>query len=291
MFSAQRAARHLRLPASAIACWLLVFFCCACGNPRANPEPDNRQAPDNAGPVSRPAVSLRPSHQAGDSFRTTRVLRVEELTESERFFTESEEITLTEVVRVDDTGRMLGVRRTWERSATRLVRGYGKGEEGRGELDGCTLELNLRGSGVEARVLAGNPDIRGANLLIEGFDTGLLPLDPVREGDHWVLEGSRLGGLNGFIEAMDFEIEKNRLTCQAAEITPGRARVSLQWSITGKWQGTAAVLEFSGEVSFDRQHRMVTAFRLGGGRQGSARQQIDIEVTRRPVKGWLDLEK
>lgn len=265
---------------------------CACGNPRTNPPPEN--LPDNkesTGPVERPAASLRPALSVGDKFRTTRTLRVEELTESERYFTESEEVTLTEVLRVDDSGRMLNVRRTWELSATRLVKGYGKGEEGRGELDGCTLELTQRANSVEAKVLAGNPSIRGANFLIEGFDTGLLPLDPVREGDFWVLEGSRLGGLNSFVEAMEFEIEKNKLTCQAMTITPDSARISLEWRITGKWQGTVAVLEFDGELTFDREQRMVSTFLLRGGRQGSAQQSITISVTRRPVSGWLDLDR
>lgn len=236
-------------------------------------------------------MSLRPAQSAGDKFRTTRTLQVEELTESERYFTESEEVTLTEVLRVDDSGRMLNVHRTWELSATRLVKGYGKGEEGRGELDGCTLELTQRNNGVEAKVLAGNPSIRGANFLIEGFDTGLLPLDPVREGDFWVLEGSRLGGLNQFVEAMQFEIEKNKLTCQAVEIKPGTARISLEWRISGEWQGSVAVLEFDGEFIFDRERRMVTAFKLSGGRQGSEKQSIEIAIARRPVSGWLDLDR
>ena len=270
----------------------LAICLAACGNPRTNPPPEN--LPDNresAGPTERPAAALRPAHSVGDKFRTTRTLRVEELTESERYFTESEEVTLTEVLRVDDTGRMLNVRRTWELSATRLVKGYGKGEEARGELDGCTLELTQRAAGVEAKVLAGNPGIRGANFLIEGFDTGLLPLDPVREGDFWVLEGSRLGGLNAFVEAMEFEIEKNKLTCQAIDINPDSARISLEWRITGEWQGSVAVLEFDGEFTFDRKQQMVTTLQLGGGRQGYNKQQIDIEVTRRPVSGWLDLDR
>ena len=283
---------YRKLLIAAVGCWLLAIGVAACGNPRTNPRPEN--LPDNkesTGPVERPAASLRPAHSVGDKFRTTRTLRVEELTESERYFTESEEVTLTEVLRVDDSGRMLNVRRTWELSATRLVKGYGKGEEGRGELDGCTLELTQRANSVEARVLAGNPSIRGANFLIEGFDTGLLPLDPVREGDFWVLEGSRLGGLNSFVEAMEFEIEKNKLTCQAVTITPASARISLEWRITGKWQGTVAVLEFDGEFTFDRKQRMVTAFKLSGGRQGNDRQSIEIAISRRPVTGWLDLDR
>ncbi|MBZ0135593.1 MAG: hypothetical protein K8I27_04375 [Planctomycetes bacterium] len=273
---------------------MLVICSAACGNPRTNPPPENAlDSNETTGPVERPAVSLRPGHSVGDKFRTTRALRVEELTETERYFTESEEVTLTEVLRVDDTGRLLGVRRAWELSVTRLVKGYGRGEEARGELDGCTLELTRRNNGVEAKVLAGNPGIRGANFLIEGFDTGLLPLDPVREGEFWVLEGGRLGGLNSFIEAMQFEIEKNKLTCQAVEISPSAARISMEWHITGKWQGAVAVLAFDGEFRFDRKSRMVTGLKLSGGRQGQrgAKQQIEIEVTRRSVQGWLDLDR
>lgn len=263
----------------------------ACGNPRAGGSADTGAAPPDNTPRARPSVTLRPQNKAGDLFRTTRKLRVEELTETERYLTESEETTLTEVLRVDDAGRLLSVRRSWESSFTRLTHGYGKGEEARGALDGSVLELTQKAGGVEARRIAGEADVRGANFLIEGFDTGLLPLDPVREGDYWQLEGNRLGGLNAFIEAMRFKIEKNKLTCQLSRVTPTEAEISLEWRISGELQDAAAVLVFSGELRFDRQAGMISSFSLKGGREGRDGTQIEISIDRRPVKGWLDLEK
>lgn len=274
----------------------LALLLAACGNPRANPQANDEPAINSAtdGPREpRAAVTLRPASVEGDSFRTTRTLRVEETTETERYITVSEEVTLTNVLRVDDAGRMLGVRRTWESSVTRLIRGYGQGEEARGELDGCTLELTQRANGVDAKVVSGDASIRGANFLIEGFDTGLLPLDAVRESDYWVLEGSRISGLNRFIEAMQFEIEKNKLTCQLASVDASSARISLDWRISGELRGTLAVLEFTGDLVFDRNAGMITSFKLKGGRQverGEA-QQIEISIKRRLVDGWLDLER
>jgi hypothetical protein len=263
----------------------------ACGNPRAGGSADTGAAPPENTPRARPAVTLRPLNKAGDQFRTTRRLHVEELTETERYLTESEETTLTEVLRVDDSGRLLSVRRSWEASFTRLTHGYGKGEEARGALDGSVLELTQKAGGVDVKRIAGEADIRGANFLIEGFDTGLLPLDPVREGDYWQLEGSRLGGLNVFIEAMQFKIEKNKLTCQLANVTPEQAEISLEWRISGELQGAAAVLVFRGELLFDRKVGMISSFHLKGGRDGRDGTQIEISISRRPVEGWLDLDK
>lgn len=263
----------------------------ACGNPRAAGGADTGSAPPENTPRARPAFTLRPLNKLGDQFRTTRKLHVEELTETERYQTESEETTLTEVLRVDDAGRLLAVRRSWEASYTRLTHGYGKGEEARGALDGSVLELTQKAGGVDVKRIAGEADIRGANFLIEGFDTGLLPLDPVRQGDYWQLEGNRLGGLNAFIEAMQFKIEKNKLTCQLSEVTPDQAVISLEWRISGELQDAAAVLVFNGELLFDRRAGMISSFSLKGGREGRGGTQIEISIIRRPVEGWLDLEK
>lgn len=267
----------------------------SCTNPRTEQPPGKAaegNSPRDGAPEARPSVSLRPSSSVGDQFRTTRTLRVEEATETERYLTESEEVTLTKVLRVDDSGRLLGVRRTWESSLTRLTHGFGKGEEARGELDGCTLELTQRASSVDVKLVVGNASVRGANFLIEGFDTGLLPLDPVRESDFWVLEGSRLSGLNRIIEAMQYVIDKNKLTCQLYELTPALARISLDWRISGEFQGAMSVLEFTGELVFDRIHKLISHFELKGGRQSerNAAQQIEISIARRAVSGWLDLD-
>jgi hypothetical protein len=282
--------RRLSLLATAAICTALA----ACSNPRANP-PDNGAPANNAagqaGPAKRPAASMRPASEVGDRFRTTRSLRVEENTETERYVTESEEVTLTEVLRVDDAGRLMAVRRGYERSVTRITKGYGDGKLAKGDLDGCTLELTRHVNGVKAKLVAGDASIRGANFLIEGFDTGLLPLDPVRESDYWVLEGNRLAGLNTFIEAMQFKIDKNKLTCQVAGVTPAQARVTLDWRLSGELRKSAAVMRFKGELVYDRKHHMISGFELSGGPEGSESQKIEINIKRRPVKGWLDLDR
>ena len=283
-------------------CCILICTLSACGNPRtgdrAGGGPDDAGTNAESAPTPRLRIELRPGSKAGDRFRTTRTLRVEELTETERYLTESEETTLTEVLRADDAGRLMSVRRTWESSVTRLTHGYGSGETATGDLDGCTLELTQRANSVEAVLISGNANVRGANFLVEGFDTGLLPFDPVRKGDYWQLEGNRLGGLNRFIEAMQFKIDKNKLTCQLNEVTPAKAVMSLDWRISGELGGVAAVLEFKGELVFDREAAIITDFNLNGGREGygredsaRAKQQIEITIKRRPVKGWLDLDR
>jgi hypothetical protein len=273
------------------ACCVLTLVLAACANPTTQPR-TNSPEPQPQGPVQRPEIELRPSYQPGQRFRTTRILRVEELTESERYYTEAEEVTLTEVQRVDDAGRLLAVRRAWETSATRLAKGYGRGELARGDLEGCTLELTQKATGVQARVVSGNPNVAGASFIIEGFDAAVLPLDPVREGDIWELEGTRLMGLSRFIEAMEFKIEKNKLVCRLIEVSPGVATISLDWRISGELRNVAAVLEFKGELLFDRKAGLIAQFKLSGGREGrGAKQQIDIEITRRNVRGWLDLER
>jgi hypothetical protein len=273
---------------------MAALLLAACGNPqrdKTNSDPPPTNTP--TGPVERPAASLRPAAKVGDKFRTSRLLKVEEAAGVERYLTESEEVTLTEVLRVDDSGRMLAVRRAWESSVTRLTKEFDQPEVARGALDGCVLELTQKAGRVDAKVIAGDVSVRGANFLIEGFDSGLLPLDPVRESDFWVLEGAHLSGLSSIIEAMEFEIEKNSLTCQVVSISPQEAELSLDWRISGELDGVAAVLEFSGGLTFDRVAGLVSAFNLKGGRQSERRdgRQIEITITRRLVKGWLDLER
>ena len=115
----------------------------------------------------------------------------------------------------------------------------------------------------------------------------------MRVSDYWVLEGSRISGLNRFIEAMQFEIDKNKLTCQLTNVDATTARISLDWRISGEFRGTLAVLEFTGELIFDRSARLITSFILKGGRQveRDEAQQIEISIKRRPVDGWLDLDR
>ncbi|MBX3459010.1 MAG: hypothetical protein KF696_03460 [Planctomycetes bacterium] len=269
-----------------LACVLVA----ACSNPRANPPANN--APDQRQPdPDREAqtVRLRVSYNPGDRFRTTRTLTVAEKTDVDDYYTTSEELTLTTVLRVDESGRMLAVQRAWELSASTLSVNRGTPQQVKGELDGCTLELTQRSSGVDARVLVGNVDVGRQQFVIEGFDAGLLPADPVRRGDTWTLEDNQLSGLNRLIEALEFKVQTNRLICAVAKIETDAVFVSLDWRVTAEYAGKPAVLRFGGELRYDRALRLVSDFKLSGGRLGdSTNQQVEISVKRRPAQGWLD---
>lgn len=278
--------KALPIAALLLACTLLA----ACSNPRAYPPantPPANNTPDPARETQ--SVRLRVGYNPGDTFRTTRTLSVSEKTDTDDYYTTSEEITLTSVLRVDESGRMLAVRRAWELSASTLTVNRGTPQQVKGELDGCTLELTQRSSGVEARVLVGNVDPGRQQFVIEGFDAGLLPADPVRRGDTWTLEGEQLAGLNRLIEALEFKVQTNRLTCAVASIDPDAAFLSLDWRVTAEYAGRPAVLRFSGELRYDRNQRLISDFTLAGGRLGdSTTQQVEITVKRRPARGWLD---
>ncbi len=271
----------------------------ACGNPRVNDAGPPANAPDNrpannqpTGPVPSPAISLQPVYAADARFRTTRTLRVEELTATERYLTESTEVTLTRVLGIDERGRLLALRRDYELSNTRLTKGFGDGEAAAGILQGAILELRRRQGVVQVKVLAGDSSLARQNFLMDGFELALLPMDEVRQGDRWVLDAGALASLNKFIEAVGYKIEKNKLTCVLAAVTADSAEISLDWQITGEFSGKPAVLGFEGTVVFDRKQKLVRQVSITGGRPTGegARQQIEIGLKRRLTQGWLDLD-
>jgi hypothetical protein len=49
-------------------------------------------------------------------------------------------------------------------------------------------------------------------------------------------------------------------------------------------------MQFDGSLVFDRKQKLVSEFKLSGGRQGS-KQQIEIKLKRRLTNGWLDLDE
>ncbi|MBX3475127.1 MAG: hypothetical protein KF754_12145 [Planctomycetes bacterium] len=284
--------RPLVLPLLAGHCLLIAT---SCGNPRSNPDgpPSGNNPPANTQENPRPPerVLLQPAYRRDAKFRTTRTLRVEELTETERYLTESIEITLTRVLAVDERGRLMAIQRSFEQSLTRLTRGWGSPEEGPGELHGSTLELRRRQGGVVAEVIAGNASIGRTTFVLDGFESALLPIDPVAQGARWSLEGDQLSGLNRFIEALGFRIEKNSLKCALARVTADSAEVEIVWQVSGDLKGRTAVLDLSGSLVFDRGAKLVRELVITGGRRGGQNsQQIEIRVTRRHVDGWLDLD-
>lgn len=273
----------------------LLALLAACSNPRANLPPSNEATPAAPrGPeAERQSVRMMVSHSVGARYRTSRSLRVEELTADGPVVVESEEVTLTTVLRVDESGRALAVRRSWEASSSSLSRDGRPAERASGELEGSTLELAQRASGVEASVLAGNVNVGRQQFVIEGFDSGLLPADAVQRGQTWALEGEQLAGLNRMIEALDFRIERNRLTCNVAAISEESVDVALDWRVTARRNGQPAVLRFTGTLKYDRAQRLVTAFALNGGRLGDdgPSSQVEIFIRRKPIEGWLDFSE
>jgi hypothetical protein len=265
-----------------------------CSNPRAPERTGNFGAPpasaDRGGQAEAESVRLIAPHKVGQRYRTTRTLRVEEKTETDNLVITSEEVTLTQVLRVDESGRPLGVKRSWEAGSTTVVANGGTPDRKQGELDGCTLELTQRASGVDVRVLVGEVDVGRQQFVIEGFDAALLPIDPVKRAQTWKLEGTRLSGLNALIEAMGFKLQRNALTCAVSAITADTVEVSLDWRITAEQAGRPAVLRFTGSFVYDRTERLVTRVALKGGRlaDSGVSNAVEINIRRTPVEGWLD---
>jgi hypothetical protein len=264
----------------------------ACTNPRANlPAANEPAAEAPRGPeAERQTVRMSVSHSVGARYRTSRTLRVEELTADGSVVVESEEVTLTTVLRVDESGRALAVRRSWEASGSSLSRDGRPAERAAGELDGVTLELTQRASGVEARVIVGDVSVGRQQFVLEGFDSALLPADAVQRGQSWTLEGEQLAGLNRLIEALGFRLERNRLSCNVAAISDESVDVALDWRVTARRAGQPAVLRFTGTLRYDRGQRLITSFALNGGRLGDegVSSEVEIRIRRKPVEGWLD---
>lgn len=266
----------------------------ACANPRHD-APANGAAAGNpantaantAPPAPAAPLRIQPRFHVGQRFRTTRTLRVAEATAVGDVVTTSREVTLSEVLSVDETGRLLAVRRNYEASQTALSRDGRTPEEANGRLHGCTLELRRRAGSVEAKVLAGDASLAGENFALDGFEYALLPAEPVPVGRAWALNDAQLAGISRLVQAIGFVIEKNSLSCVLAEADASRARISLDWRLSGELNRAAAVLEFTGELVFDRTTQMVTQVKLTGGRPGA--QQVEIAVSRRNADGWLDL--
>jgi hypothetical protein len=281
-----------RIAATATAIVLLLIA--ACGNPRhgapAAPPDDNQQARAPARPQP---VSIVPAREVGERYRTVRRLRVEELLDDGRLVLESEEVTLTHVQRVDESGRLLAIRRDYESVVNRVSGAGDEVNEARGELDGCSLELTQRVGGVQARVIAGDARVGQQQFVLEGFDTALLPRDPVTRGTQWTLEGPSLQGLSRLMESMDFSLERNRMQCVVTAVEPEHVMISLDWRVTGQYHGRAAVMRYTGELKFDREARMITSFTLTGGRQATEgpTRQMRIQLTRQPTQGWLDMHR
>lgn len=279
-------------PALLVLLLALPVVATGCANPRHD-APRNDALAGNAantapaGPAQPVEVRIRPQFRVGQRFRTTRTLRVLETTAIGEAETTSREVTLSEVLGIDDTGRLLAVRRNYEASQTTLARDGRTPEGARGRLHGCTLELRRRTGGVDVKVVAGDASLAGESFVLDGFEYALLPAEAVAVGRAWQLDESQLAGLSRLVEAIGFRIEKNALSCVLESADAGQARIALDWRLSGELNKAAAVLEFTGALVFDRAAGMVTQLELAGGRAGS--RQVQITVQRRNADGWLDL--
>ncbi|MNC93593.1 hypothetical protein D3C83_102580 [compost metagenome] len=77
-----------------------------------------------------------------------------------------------------------------------------------------------------------------------------------------------------------------------AKLTPERAEIALDWQLSGEFKASTAIMSFTGSLTFDRKQRLVSEFKLSGGRtqERGPRQQIEISFKRRLTQGWLDLD-
>jgi hypothetical protein len=277
-----------------------------CTNPRANrdpgPDPErnapagNEPAPDRPGaPRSEPPRALlETAYSEGQRFRTTRTFEARETTKDDVLLTDALEVTLTEVLETDERGRLLRVRRSFERSENRFGSELRPREVVRGSLEGVTLELarvsGAQGPRVEARVVAGEASL-GQKFVLEGFDAALLPVGETARGARWVVTSEELEGLKNFIRATGFVIEKSTLACVLSELGEAQARIVVDWSLTGSFDQRPAVMDFRGALVFDRALKLVREFTLEGGRQGLEKPQIRMTVRRAVVEGYLDLRE
>ena len=269
--------------------WLIItaLVLAACGNPRRDapldtppdPPPVNKPAPPEKQPVAA-GVVLEASYKVGQRFRTTRTLRVNELTNDGTINTTADEISVTEVKTVDPRGQLIRVVRSYERSRQSLARAHTP-EEITGALEGAVLELVRENATapVTATLVKGDNGLTGLKFLIDGFDAALLPAGDVEEGAAWSIAGKDIAGLNAIVEALKFRIEKNRLDCRLVALSTKTAAISIDWRLTGSFNNVPAVLEFTGDIEFDREANLVRKFTLTGGRQGGGKS-VDITVTR-----------
>ena len=263
----------------------LAALCAACTNPRKDPppHPENRPAEQT---VLRAKLALRAKQ--GQVVRVERTLKVREQTQNDILVLEALEVSLNEAALVDELGRALVVRRKIEQSLTRLGSEGGRIDETKNPLHGITLELRRDAGGLAtATVVVGTPpagtDVSKQKFLIDGFDAALLPNGEIKESDRWRVppeELAREGGLNSLLSG--FKVEKNELSVRVSELTPKRATLELDWSLTGSFDKTPAVMAFSGSLEFDRDQAMISRFTLNGGRQAEKgfTRQISITVTR-----------
>lgn len=86
---------------------------------------------------------------------------------------------------------------------------------------------------------------------------GLLPREEVNVGDSWKPDSWAVQMLSG-IEAM----LKGEIACKLEEINDATARITFTGSAEGATVGATCGVQLAGELTFDRQHKLITRLRL-----------------------------
>ena len=273
---------------------MLSLLLCACGNPRVNSTAAaNSTATPGDNPKAAPErieISFEPAPARGDRIRTTRTLSTRERVEGQMLRAVNRTIGVDRVLEVDQSGRLLAVRRNYESATITVREGAKPAKTQRLPNDGAELELRLGPGGIRARVLVGDEGLARTDWQLEGFDRALLPIDAVAVGDRWEPNPGSMSEMARVFEKGDFKVEKQSITCRLIAADEALAEVSVDWRISGTTASGTAVIAFAGRLEFDRQQRLVTNVSLSGGRAGDG-DAITIELHRRPLKGWLDLDE
>ncbi len=253
------------------------------------------------------AVALRPVSTPGERIRTRKRLVVREiLPRGDQANITLDESYVQTARSVDSSGRPVHVLRSYERYESSVSRPGAEPVIEHSPLEGSEIELIERVAGVSARVISGRADpAQLTGLLISGFETRLLPAQLVSRGSQWTVDATQQQDMAGVFRALGMTPARSTVTCLFVALDssqppagdnlaqpPARiARVTLDWTVTGAVLDNNETFRLSGELWFDLDRRIVSRLELAGGKVqpgGSVAQQISMELTREPAKGWWE---
>ncbi|MCK6439174.1 MAG: hypothetical protein L6Q71_03115 [Planctomycetes bacterium] len=265
-------------------CFIFVLLLAACSATGGG-------ATTRPSPVGEP-VMLNVAAKAGDRVRTRRELSVTEIDMTgQKLLVKLDESFATEVLDVDAAGNPMRVSRAYERSFRSLQHAGGEEKNEHGALEGCSFELTQLADGVTIKLLSGTakPEDYG-DLLIQGFDTVIVPRGPARKGDAWEIDINGNPYFRGLLKLAGLEAERNVLRAELFDVSGDIARISLRWRVSGTLEsGVPMVFELAGELRVDSAQRLVTEVTLSGGKtdsSGRPLQQIAMKLNREHVSGW-----
>ena len=157
--------------------------------------------------------------------------------------------------------------------------------------EGCQFELVQLADGVSIRPLEGDAEPEDyRNLLIVGFDDGLVPRSTLFKGQSWEIDLNENPYFRSLLELVGLSAPRNILRAQLFDMNKNIARISLRWKTAGTLEnGQPIVFELNGELHVDIEARLVSQVSLAGGKtdsDGNPLQQISIQIKREQVSGW-----